>query len=73
MPINRLLSKTTYDPEQMREIVYAYESVLASLNLTDRSDPATELVASHVLKCAGSGEPIDRHRLHDCTLAALRN
>ena len=72
MPINRLLSKTTYDPEQMREIVYAYESVLASLNLTDRSDPATELVASQVLKCAGLGA-IDRHRLHDCTLAALRN
>jgi hypothetical protein len=72
MPINRLLSKTTFDPEEMREIVYAYESVLASLKLTDRSDPATDLVASQILKCAGSGE-IERHRIHDCTMAALRN
>ena len=72
MPINRLLSRTTFDPEEMREIVFAYESVLASLKLIDRSDPATQLVASQVLKCAGSGA-IDRHRLHDCALAALRN
>jgi hypothetical protein len=72
MPINRLLNKTTFDPEQMREIVYAYESVLASLNLTDRSDPATELVASQVLKCAGLGQ-IERNRLHNCALAALRH
>ena len=42
MPITRLLAKSTFDPEQLREIVYAYESVLASLNLTDRTDPLTD-------------------------------
>ena len=51
MPINRLLSKTTYDPEQMREIVYAYESVLASLNLTDRSLPDSSCAQTHLAKC----------------------
>ena len=72
MPINRLLAKTVFDPEEMREIVYAYESVLLALNLTDRTDPATDLVASQVLKCAGSGE-ISRQRIHDCAIAALKN
>lgn len=72
MPINRLLAKTAFDPEEMREIVHAYESVLLALNLTDRTDPATDLVASCVLKCAGAGE-IDRRRIHDCALTALKN
>ena len=71
MPINRLLAKTAFDAEETREIIYAYESVLAFLNLTDRTDPATEMVASHILKCAGDGI-IDRHHLYDCAIAALR-
>jgi hypothetical protein len=71
MPINRLLAKTAFDADQAREIIHAYERVLGFLNLTDRTDPATEMVASHILKCAGEGT-IDRHRLYDCTLAALQ-
>lgn len=71
MPIHRLLAKSTFDPEEMREIVYAYESVLASLQLTARADPATEQVATLILDCAGSGA-IERHRLRDCALAALQ-
>jgi hypothetical protein len=71
MPINRLLAKTAFDAEETREIVHAYERVLAVLNLADRTDPATEMVASQVLKCAADGE-IDRHRLYDCALAAIR-
>ena len=72
MPINRLLAKTAFDAEATREIIYAYERVLAFLNLTDRSDPATEMVASQILKCAGEGV-IERHRLYDCAIAALRS
>ena len=72
MPINRLLAKTAYDAEQTREIIYAYERVLTFLNLTDRSDPVTEMVASHILKCAAEGV-IDRHHLYDCAVAALRS
>jgi hypothetical protein len=72
MPINRLLAKTAFDAEETREIICAYESVLAFLNLTDRTDPATEMVASHILKCAADGA-IDRHRLYECAVAALRS
>lgn len=71
MPISRLLARTAFDAEETREIIYAYESVLALLNLTDRTDPATEMVASQILKCAGDGA-IDRQRLHDCAIAAIR-
>jgi hypothetical protein len=72
MPIDRLLAKTAFNPEEMQEIVQAYESLLASHNLHDRSDPATNMIASQVLKCAEIGE-IDRHRLHECVMAALKN
>lgn len=71
MPIHRLLAKSAFDPEEMREIVYAYESVLAALQLIARADPATEQVAALILECAGSGA-IERQRLHDCALAVLR-
>ena len=71
MPINRLLAKTAFDAEETREIIYAYESVLAFLNLTDRSDPATEIVAAQILRCAADGD-IDRHQLYDCAIAAIR-
>ncbi|HWP16793.1 MAG TPA: hypothetical protein VNM46_14295 [Xanthobacteraceae bacterium] len=71
MPINRLLAQTAFDAEETREIIHAYESVLAFLNLTERTDPATEMVASQILKCASDGE-IERQRIHDCALAAIR-
>ena len=72
MPINRLLAETAFDAEETREIIHAYESVLAFLNLSDRTDPVTELVASHILKCAAEGI-IDRHHLYDRAIEALRS
>jgi hypothetical protein len=70
MPINRMLQHSTFNPDQVRELVHAYESVLVSLNLTDRTDPATELIARAILECATAGE-LDRAKLHDCALQAL--
>ena len=58
--------------EAGQESLEAYERVLTFLNLTDRSDPVTEMVASHILKCAAEGV-IDRHHLYDCAVAALRS
>jgi hypothetical protein len=70
MPIDRLLQSTAFSPEEIREILYAYEGVLAQLHLADRTDPATELVAKQVLECAKDGT-IERQRLRDCALAAF--
>jgi len=71
MPIKRLVRSAAFDPEQIEEIVHAYEDVLAELNLADRNDPATELVASKVLECAVAGE-IDRQSLRKRALAAFK-
>ena len=70
MPITRLLQTSSFNPEQINELVLAYESVLAALNLLDRSDPLSELVARAVIDCAKAGE-IDRAKLHACALAAI--
>jgi len=65
------LAEIAFGPEQIEEIVSAFEGVLAELNLTDRNDPATELVARKILECAVTGE-IDRHRLRERALAAFK-
>jgi hypothetical protein len=72
MPITRLLKNTAFNDEQVRELVYAYESVLTGLGLTDRTDPMTELVAKKIIECA-QGRELDRVKLRDCALAALRS
>jgi len=72
MPIIRLLRATTFDPEQVEELVCAYEGVLADLNLVDRTDPITELIAKVIIDCAKAGE-FDRKKLHDCALTAIKS
>jgi hypothetical protein len=71
MPIIGLLRSTAFNPEQVRELIEAYEGVLAELNLVDRTDPVTELIAKTIVDCAKEGE-FDRRKLHDCALAAIR-
>ena len=70
MPITRLLQTSTFEPEQIKALVEAYESVLAALNLVDRTDPLTELVARAIIECAKTGE-FDRSKLRTCALAAI--
>jgi hypothetical protein len=72
MPIHRLLRALAFDPEQVRELVEAYEGVLAELSLVDRTDPVTELIAKTIIDCAKAGE-FDRKKLHDCALAAIKS
>ena len=48
-----------------------FEDVLKTLNLADRNDPVTELVAHKVLELVQSGER-DRVRLKQLTLAAIQ-
>ena len=71
MPMTRLLQTSMFNPDQVRELVAAYESALASLNLTNRTDPVTELVARAIIECAKTGE-LDRAKLRDCAVAAVK-
>jgi hypothetical protein len=54
--IYRLLKQKDYSPEQATTLTQAYEFVLASLELTDRADPLTELIAAKIEEIFTSGE-----------------
>jgi hypothetical protein len=59
-----------FEPEAIERMTAAYENALKVLQLTDRNDPITELVASKIIQIAEVGER-DRERLCQRTLEAL--
>jgi hypothetical protein len=70
MPIKALLRDSAFNPEQISELAAAFEDALAALNLVDRTDPITELIAKVIIDCATKGE-FDRVKLRDCAIAAV--
>ena len=55
MPIYRLLKDTEFEPEAVEAMGRAYEDVLTELQLLDRNDPFTEIVAKKVIQVASTG------------------
>ena len=55
MPIYRLLKGVTLDPAIAEAVSRAYEDLLVDLQLADRTDPFTEIVAQHVIAVASAG------------------
>ena len=49
MTIHRLQQATTFGPEEIERLVTAYEQTLRALNLTNRIDPITQLVAEKII------------------------
>jgi hypothetical protein len=70
MAIRHWVQTTAFGPEDIARLVEAYEQVLANLGMTDRSDPATELIAKTIIGLAQNGET-DPARLSAMTLAML--
>ena len=70
MPIRGMLEGQAFNPEQVGELIAAFESVLADLRLVDRTDPVTEFVAKIIIDCAKQGM-FDRVKLHDCAIEAV--
>ena len=70
MPIHRLLQNHVFDPDTIAVMVTAFEDALHELRLTDRADPATELVARKVIELAERGER-DPARLRDQVVRSL--
>jgi hypothetical protein len=50
MPINRLLAQSSLGPEEIRLLNEAYEQTLRALNLVDRNDPLTEIIAKKIIE-----------------------
>jgi len=55
MPIYRLLQRSTFGPEEIKCLTTAFEYTLTVLNLVDRDDPATELIARRIIEIAKLG------------------
>jgi len=70
MPIHRLVQNHAFDPDTIAVMVTAFEDALRELRLTDRADPATELVARKVIELAERGER-DPARLRDQVVRSL--
>ena len=56
MPITRLATEAGLGPDDIACASSAYEAALKLLNLTDRTDPLTEVVAKKVIEVAQAGE-----------------
>jgi hypothetical protein len=71
MPLTPFLKEAAFDPAAIEAMSAAFEAVCESLQLLDRSDPITEIVARMVIEVAGTGER-DPLRIRDQVLLGLK-
>jgi hypothetical protein len=69
--IYRRLAGAAFDDRSVEAMALAYEAVLLNLELIDRDDPLTEIIANKIIECAAAGER-DVDRLRDLTLHQIR-
>jgi hypothetical protein len=55
MPIYRLLQNSALGPEEIAVLTKAYEGTLRKLNLVDRNDPITEMIARKIIELGQRG------------------
>jgi hypothetical protein len=70
VPINDLAKQHAFTPDEIKLLVTAFEEALRKLQLKDRSDPATLLVAKRIIELAKQGER-DPIRLRDGAVAGI--
>jgi hypothetical protein len=63
--------RVSFGPEDVAKVVAGFESALTKLDLKDRSDPATSLVAKLIIQLAKDGER-DPNRLADRATGIMR-
>ena len=56
MPINRLLNRGAFGPDEIAVLSTAFEAALRELKLVDRTDPVAEWVAKRIIELASQGE-----------------
>jgi hypothetical protein len=70
MAIYRLMREASFEQEDIDRMSAAYEHALRELQLKDRSDPITELIARKIIEITRSGER-DPARISAATVQAL--
>jgi hypothetical protein len=68
--IRNLVRDVVFDPEAIEPMVAAFKAACQSLQLVDRDDLLTQIVARKVVEIAATGER-DPERLRDIVLADL--
>lgn len=71
MPIYRLLQNMPFEPEEVANLVTAYERALKEIGLVDRNDPIAEMVAKKVMEVAQRGVR-DAAQISELTIKELR-
>jgi hypothetical protein len=70
MAIYRLIANGSFGPDMIEPMTAAYESALSDLQLVDRNDPLTELIAKSIINVAATGER-DPDKIKERALNAL--
>ena len=55
MAIYRLLQSSAFGPEDIERVSAAYEEALRLLQLSDRTDAVTQVIAERIMRAAQSG------------------
>ena len=72
MPIRLIIRNDhAFSPEEAELLIAAFEDALKELNLTDREDQLTTLVAKKIIELAKKGER-DPVRLRDDAVSSFR-
>jgi len=71
VPIRSLIDSEGFPAADSAILIAAFEDTLMVLGLVDRDDPATLLVAEHIITIAKAGER-DPVKLRDLALKAVR-
>ncbi len=56
MAIYKLVANGSFGPDEIEAMAAAYERALLEINLIDRDDPLTEMVATSIVAVAATGE-----------------
>ena len=70
MPIRQLLDSNAFNPEEVSMLCDVFEDTLRALQLVDRSDPVTSLIAKKIIELARRGER-DPARLRQAAVQAF--
>ena len=70
MAVYSLIANGSFGPDLIVAMTAAYESALTDLELIDRKDPLTELIAKSIINITATGER-EPERMKDRALNAL--
>jgi hypothetical protein len=71
MPLTPYLKGAVFDPKAIEAMSAAFNAVCDSLQLINRDDPLTQIIARKVVELAGTGER-DPERLCDLVLLSVK-